>query len=202
MPWHGGARYSLSDTVVNSSCVPNSPPNYILSVTAKEGKLAHPVHHHCSSEDTLLYGGSMYKHVIPLQPELIIPKEIPHQLRTRVFEHRSAPVLRRSTLRIPTPRLIGHGRGRTVHHLNPCPPSVFFLNQLPQMQQIVFRHHRTPTRVFLTRGGTGGGVGKSGVVLGIGRARRAKLEKSVFGVKGPFGLPRPAHDDADDNRNP
>ena len=54
----------------------------------------------------------------------------------------------------------------------------------------------------LPRNKPGGGEGESGVVLGIGRARGAKLEKSVFGVKGPFGLPGPAHDDADDNRNP
>lgn len=60
--------------------------------------LAHPVHYHGSCGWTLLQNGCMYKHVIPRQSNIIIPKEIPHQLRCSILKNGTASVLWRSGL--------------------------------------------------------------------------------------------------------
>ena len=67
---------------------------------AETAHLPNPANNHRSSLRALLQHVVLQQHVVPsvLRPELIVPEEIPNNVRGRVFKDSAASVLRRAIL--------------------------------------------------------------------------------------------------------
>lgn len=63
--------------------------------------LTYPMYYACSRIGEFFQDCSMWKHIIPLEPKFIVPEEIPHQLRCRVFIYSLTAILRRASLQCP-----------------------------------------------------------------------------------------------------
>uniref|UniRef100_A0A7C9AQV7 Uncharacterized protein n=1 Tax=Opuntia streptacantha TaxID=393608 RepID=A0A7C9AQV7_OPUST len=137
-----GARYSLCHAVIRSSSLPNSSPYNVLSVATEEWKLAYPLHYHGSHGRGCFNSFGMYQHGIPLGPKFIIPKEVSNHLRSCILKDCTTTILRRASLRVSPPSAIGHSWSRTIHHLYPRRPSIFLLDKLEKMCQIIIIHNR------------------------------------------------------------
>ena len=130
--------------------------------------LAHPLNHHCPGCVAFLKSFSVHEHIIPFRSEFVVPEEIFQHFRGGIFINSSTTILWRSSLwaenatiitpkspyaasihdqneidiylKISSPSLVAHIGSGPIHHLDPNRPTIFLLNKLVKMLEIILIH--------------------------------------------------------------